>query len=105
MKVSIKMLLLSATLLATTLMLVNTQAGDVAAGKAKSTACATCHGVNGKSSTPIYPHLAGQQEIYLVKAIKDYRDGKRKNQIMNFMAAQLSDGDIADLAAFFANQK
>jgi len=105
MKVSIKRFLLNTTMLVTVLMLTNAHAGDIAAGKAKSAACAACHGANGKSSIPTNPHLAGQQEMYLVKSIKDYRDGKRKNPMMNSMAAKLSDGDIADLAAFFASQK
>lgn len=105
MKVSIKRLLLSSVMLATGLMLVNAHAGDAAAGKGKSAACAACHGVNGKSSMPTNPHLAGQQEMYLVKAIKDYRDGKRKDPMMSTMAANLSDADIADLAAFYASLK
>jgi len=98
-------LLLSSAMLATALMLGNAHAGDAVVGKAKSATCAACHGVNGKSSIPTNPHLAGQQELYLVKAIKDYRDGKRKDPMMSTMAAKLSDADIADLAAFFAGIK
>ncbi len=105
MKVPVKKLLLSSVMLATGFMLVNAHAGDAAAGKAKSAACAACHGVKGKSSMPTNPHLAGQQEMYLVKAIKDYRDGKRKDPMMSTMAAKLSDADIADLAAFYASLK
>jgi len=105
MTISIKKLLLSAAMLATTLMLVDAHAGDAAAGKTKSATCVSCHGLNGKSSIPTNPHLAGQQEAYLIKAIKDYRDGQRKNPMMTPMAAGLSDTDIADLAAFFASLK
>jgi len=104
-KIAIKKILLNTAMLATAFMLVNAHAGDVAAGKIKSASCAACHGVNGKSSMPANPHLAGQQEVYLVKAIKDYRDGKRKSPMMSPMAAGLSDTDIADLAAFFASLK
>lgn len=79
--------------------------GDAAAGKAKSSNCAGCHGMNGKSSMPNNPNLAGQKEAYLVKAIKAYRDGGRKDPMMSSMAAGLSDADIADLAAFYASVK
>lgn len=79
-------------------------AGDAEAGKAKSGKCATCHGAAGiaPGSTP---HLAGQKEAYLAKSMKDYRDGHRKDPMMNMMMKGMSDGDIADLAAYFARQK
>lgn len=78
-------------------------AGDAAKGKEKSLTCAACHGINGKSVVPIYPHLAGQQEQYLVKQLTAFRDGQRTDPIMGPMAAPLSDADIADLAAYFAS--
>lgn len=83
----------------------NIQAGDAAAGKAKSANCAGCHGMNGKSNNPMYPNLAGQKENYLVKATKDYRDGNRKDPMMGSMVTGLSDDDIADLAAYFSSVK
>ena len=83
----------------------NAQAGDAAAGKAKSANCTGCHGMNGKSSSPTNPNLAGQKEAYLVKAIKAYRDGQRKDPMMSSMVSGLSDADIADLAAFYASVK
>ena len=78
-------------------------AGDVAAGKAKSATCAACHGPDGKSANPMWPHLAGQQELYLAKQLKDFRAGTRKDPVMGPMAAGLSDDDIANLAAFYAS--
>jgi len=106
MKMSIKNLLLSTAVLATAFLLLgNAQAGDVAAGKTKSANCTGCHGMNGKSTTPTNPNLAGQKEAYLIKATKDYRDGKRKDPMMSSMVSGLSDADIADLAAFFASVK
>jgi len=78
--------------------------GDAAAGKAKAQVCEACHGPDGKSIAPIYPNLAGQHESYLVKALADYRAGRRTNAIMAPMAANLSDQDIEDLAAWFASQ-
>ncbi len=79
-------------------------AGDAAAGKAKSVVCASCHGPTGVSVNPVWPDLAGQQELYLAKQIKDFRDGDRKDPLMSPMAAALSDEDIANLAAFYAAQ-
>ena len=79
-------------------------AADLESGKSKSVACAGCHGNNGKSSVPIYPHLAGQQQAYLEKQLRDFRDGKRKDPVMGPMASGLSDDDIADLAKFYAAQ-
>ena len=80
-------------------------AGDVEAGKAKSVICASCHGPNGHSVNPLWPNLAGQKEQYLVKQIKAFRDGTRKDPMMAPMVAALSDDDIANLAAFYAAQK
>jgi cytochrome c553 len=78
--------------------------GNASAGKAKSTVCASCHGPDGNSPTPAFPKLAGQNDDYLVHALKAYRDKSRVNAIMNGQAANLSDQDIADLAAYFASQ-
>lgn len=78
--------------------------GDPEAGQTKSQVCQACHGLDGKSIAPIYPNLAGQHEDYLVKALADYRAGRRTNAIMAPMAANLSDQDIEDLAAWYASQ-
>ena len=78
--------------------------GDATAGKAKSAACAACHGPDGNGNIPLYPRLAGQYEDYLRKALQDYQAGTRKNPIMKGMVATLSERDMADLAAFFASQ-
>ncbi len=80
-------------------------AGDVAAGKAKSVTCAGCHGTNGISNNPMWPNLAGQKQAYLVSALQMYRDGRRKNAMMTAMAKNLSDADITNLAAYYANLK
>ncbi|HHJ13054.1 MAG TPA: c-type cytochrome [Gammaproteobacteria bacterium] len=78
-------------------------AGDAAAGKAKAAACAACHGADGKSSNPQWPNLAGQKEAYLVKQLKAFRDGTRKDPTMNGMAKPLSDADIDNLAAYYSS--
>lgn len=79
--------------------------GNPKAGKAASTTCAACHGADGNSSNPVWPKLAGQGEPYLIKELHDFKSGKRKNPIMNPMAASLSDQDIANLATYFNSQK
>ncbi len=56
-------------------------------------------------SCPKAPHLAGQNETYLVKALKDYKTGARKDEMMNLMAKPLTDKDIANLAAFYSGLK
>lgn len=80
-------------------------AGDPEAGKAKSQACAACHGQDGNSAAPIYPSLAGQYADYLLQTLQDYKSGARKNAIMAGMVAPLTKQDMADLAAYYASQK
>lgn len=79
-------------------------AADAAAGKTKAAVCAACHGPDGNSPNPLWPNLAGQQDQYLVKQMKAFRDGDRKDPLMSPMAAALSDEDIDNLAAFFSTQ-
>ena len=80
-------------------------AADAAAGKAKSATCVACHGPDGNSVNPMWPNLAGQQEMYLAKQMRDFRDGNRKDPVMTPMAAGLSDEDIANLEAYYASLK
>jgi cytochrome c553 len=77
-------------------------AGDVSAGRQKALMCQTCHGLDGKAKIPEAPNLAGQNELYLAKALKDYRSGARKNEMMSLVAPMLKDKDIDDLAAYYA---
>jgi cytochrome c553 len=82
-------------------------AGNANNGKAKAAqVCAACHGSDGnKPSTPDQPILAGQHYDYLVRAMTDYKVGRRNNAIMKGFAAQLSRQEIEDLAAWFASQR
>ena len=83
-------------------------AGGVAAADAEAatrraqTVCAGCHGPEGVSVNPLYPNLAGQQQEYLAKAMKDYRDGARSDTLMTPMSQGLTDQEIEDLAAYFS---
>jgi cytochrome c553 len=77
-------------------------AADPQSGRAKAAACAVCHGQTGISNLPDAPHLAGQPAIYVEEQLRNYRSGKRQNEVMNVVAKPLSDADIEDLAAWFA---
>jgi cytochrome c553 len=79
--------------------------GNATLGKTKSVNCAGCHGSNGHSTMPGNPNLAGQNEAYLAKSIKAYRDGQRKDPMMGPMVSGLSDADIANLAAYYSSLK
>ena len=81
-------------------------AADIEAGKRKAEeVCASCHGVDGNTSTaPNFPFIGGQHRTYLEKALRDYKSGERKNPIMAGMAAALSDEDIQNLAFYFSSQ-
>lgn len=82
-------------------------AGDAAAGAAKAAVCIGCHGVDGNSVVPMFPKLAGQHAAYLETSIKAYQTQERKggNAVQMYaMVANLSDQDIADLAAHFASK-
>ena len=76
--------------------------GDADAGAAKAALCAACHGQNGISGNPLWPSLAGQQEAYLAKQIKAFRDGERVDVSMQPFVANLTDQDVEDLAAHYA---
>jgi len=80
-------------------------AGDVAAGKAKSAVCSACHGPEGIGMSPLWPNLAGQKEAYLVKQIKAFKSGERKDPTMAPMVAGLTDADIDNLAAYYSSLK
>lgn len=80
-------------------------AADAAAGKAKAATCIACHGAEGVSVNPMWPNLAGQKDMYLVKQMKAFRDGTRNDPVMAPMAKGLSDADIDNLAAYYAGLK
>jgi cytochrome c553 len=79
--------------------------GDAEVGKKKSTVCAACHGPNGVSVGPEFPNLAGQYPDYIETALKHYKNGKRKNPIMQAQVANLTPRDMMDLAAYFSSQQ
>lgn len=64
--------------------------------------CATCHGAEGQSTSPIFPSLAAQNREYLVKQLQDFKSKKRVSETMAPQVVDLTEENIAALATFFA---
>ena len=79
--------------------------GDAKAGEAKGAVCAACHGMDGNSTDPQYPRLAGQSEHYIAQQLALFKNGKRANPIMIGFASMLGPQDMNDVGAYFASQK
>ena len=67
----------------------------------KAQPCAVCHGQDGIGTSPIFPNLAGQKALYLVKVLKEYRSGRRADPVMTLAARDLTDEDIDLLAGYY----
>jgi len=80
-------------------------APDIAAGKTMAGRCVGCHGSEGNSQNPNFPSLAGQKSAYLVNQLRAFRAGTRENGMMQNMAANLSNEEINNLAAYFGSLK
>lgn len=84
-------------------------AGDAAKGREKNSMCEGCHGIPGYRT--VYPNvyqvpkIGGQHAQYIVDALKEYKAGNRKHATMRAIAGSLSDDDMTDLAAYYADQK
>lgn len=82
-------------------------AGETDSVKSKIVMCQGCHGIaDYRTAYPVVyhvPKLGGQHEMYLVKALKDYRSGERNHPTMVGIAGTLSDEDIEALAAYYAD--
>ena len=76
--------------------------GTQGASFEKAAACAACHGQNGISVNAMWPTLAGQHEEYLRHAIRQYKNGTRKDPVMSAQAGMIAEEDIDALAAYFA---
>lgn len=80
-------------------------AGNAETGKTKAATCLACHGPDGNSIAPNFPNLAAQGEAYMVKQMKAFKAGERKDATMNAMAMALDDQAMEDIAAFYSSQK
>ena len=81
-------------------------AGDPVKGREKTRMCEGCHGIEGwRTAFPeVYrvPKLGGQHEAYIAAALKEYKSGARSHPSMRAIAGGLTDDDIANLAAYYA---
>jgi cytochrome c553 len=80
-------------------------AGDPALGRKVAARCQGCHGLDGQSKNPEAPHISGQVERYIVKALKRYISGERQDPQMSMVVKQLEDEDIENVAAYYASIK
>ena len=67
--------------------------------------CILCHGREGESASAVYPRLAAQHPDYLLKQLKDFRDGRRKSDTMGAMVKDLKDDEFQGLANWFSTRK
>lgn len=79
--------------------------GDPVAGRSKAQPCVICHGVDGNSTSAIWPKLSGQHAEYLFKQLQDFRSGERESPQMSAFVAVLNEQDMWDIAAYYAAQK
>lgn len=75
--------------------------GSAEAGKSRALTCTACHGVEGNSSSPMWPNLAGQGAPYLLAQLKAFKNGERSDPLMSSQAMLLSDEDMVNLAVYF----
>jgi len=78
--------------------------GNPERGRQLAATCSSCHGEKGVSPNPAFPSLAGQLPTYLYRQLHDYKDGSRSNPLMQNFTANLSEQDMADLAAWYSTQ-
>ncbi|PHQ27464.1 cytochrome C554 [Marinobacter guineae] len=76
-------------------------AADPAEGRKLASQCKICHGLDGIAKIPIAPNLAGESQIYIQNQLKAFRSGKRQHEMMSVVAKNLTDQQIADLAAWY----
>ena len=80
-------------------------AADLEAGRRKAEPCGACHGADGNATNPGTPSLAGQPVFFTHWQMIKFRDGRRKDPQMSPLAQNLSDTDMADLAAYYQAQQ
>ena len=75
--------------------------GDVARGREVAGQCVVCHGLDGIATRPDAPNLAGESPFYIEGQLEAFRSGRRRHEIMSLIAGELSDREIADVAAWY----
>ncbi|MFC0200790.1 c-type cytochrome [Paracoccus rhizosphaerae] len=72
-------------------------------GRSLAQTCRVCHGLDGVGTNPMIPNIGGQSAEYLSKQLQDFRAGRREDPQMSIIARDLTDEDIASLAAWYAS--
>lgn len=98
------MIRLIAGLVLTSWLNVALAAGDAERGSTLTATCVACHGNDGNSLAGSFPNIAGQNEKYLLKQLRDMKSGARAQNLMVGIVDTLSDQDMQDLAAFYAGE-
>ena len=80
-------------------------AGDRATGRKLAGQCRTCHGLDGFAKIPIAPHIGGEPAAYIATQLAAFRDGTREHEMMTVVAKNLTDAQIADLAAWYSGHE
>jgi cytochrome c553 len=78
---------------------------SITIGKKISSQCVACHGDNGISVIEEAPNLAGQKELYIWNQLRDYKSGKRQNEMMSIIAKNLTEDEMKDIAAYYGQFK
>ena len=78
--------------------------GSAEAGATKAAVCTACHGVNGNSTNPEWPNLAGQNAAYVREQLAMFKAKKRNNPVMQPIVDPMTEQDFADVAEYFATQ-
>jgi cytochrome c553 len=78
---------------------------DPAKGQATAATCVACHTADGSRGVPANPILQGQHPEYIVKQLTEFKSAKRKNAVMQGMAAPLSADDMKNVAAFYSSKQ
>ena len=81
------------------------QADEARAKKIVGGVCFVCHGMEGESSSEVFPRLAGQHWEYIAKQLENFKSGKRKSTAMADMVAKLTPDEMVALGKFFEKQK
>jgi len=79
--------------------------GTPAVPEVVSQVCAACHGIDGNSTIPTIPKLAGSNPEYLLRELRDFSAGKRKSEVMGAIAPTVNAADMKAVAAYFGKQK
>ena len=67
--------------------------------------CFLCHGATGDSSSPLYPKLAGQNNEYMLKQLRNFKRGERDSSDMRKVVADMDENDMQSVAFFFSRQQ